>query len=217
MNATETQAQQMIGTIEEIAKRVGEKYGFDDVEAQYAPFNDFKFKWTRSYKWIKFDVSDYTRGASDEVVEGLFETIFQKMKGDEDARYPDAVTEHLTSEAFRTRNAPIYMRRARASPDDGRIMGALEGIRAKGLMQGMGDDGWDDRLSIGYITKRNPCSSVLMRAILIPETARDLSDGEFERMVWEQYAHVLMGFDPEGGRRIDEYQALVARYDEVTE
>ncbi len=38
---------------------IGAKHGYDSIKAEFAAFNDFKVKWTRSFKWAEFEVSDY--------------------------------------------------------------------------------------------------------------------------------------------------------------
>ena len=40
-------------------RNAGIRNGFEEITAEFAAFRDFKLKWTRSYKWICFEVSDY--------------------------------------------------------------------------------------------------------------------------------------------------------------
>ena len=37
--------------------------GYDDVEAEFAPFKEFKSTWKRSGHSVRFQISDYLRGA----------------------------------------------------------------------------------------------------------------------------------------------------------
>ena len=57
----------------------GARNGFEDVTAEFSAFRDFKLKWTRSYKWISFEVSDYLRNAPENVIRSLAETVYARM------------------------------------------------------------------------------------------------------------------------------------------
>ncbi len=56
---------QMLTAIFSVA---GTRNGYDEVQAEFSPFRDFKVKWTRSYKWIAFEVSDYLSDAPENVI-----------------------------------------------------------------------------------------------------------------------------------------------------
>lgn len=62
-------------------QNAGRRNGFEDIQAEFAAFRDFKLKWTRSYRWISFEVSDYLRNAPEDVMDSLAETMFAKMRG----------------------------------------------------------------------------------------------------------------------------------------
>ena len=47
--------------ISEIFAKAGEKYGYDNVEAEYADFDELKMKWMRHGTWARFFVSDFMR------------------------------------------------------------------------------------------------------------------------------------------------------------
>ena len=57
------------GHLTEIFSAVGQRYGYEDVKAEFAPLKDFKVRWQRSYKWAIFTVSDYLDRAPDAGVE----------------------------------------------------------------------------------------------------------------------------------------------------
>ncbi|MBR4697714.1 MAG: hypothetical protein IKP18_04675 [Candidatus Methanomethylophilaceae archaeon] len=57
------------GHLTEIFLAVGQRYGYEDVKAEFAPLKDFKVRWQRSYKWAIFTVSDYLDRAPDAVLE----------------------------------------------------------------------------------------------------------------------------------------------------
>ena len=99
--------------IKGIFKKVGKKYGYDNVGAEFVAYRDFKVKWTRSYKWADFQVSDYMMDASDAAIEGLADTLFSKITGAEDKPYTPEMLEYITSDEFRKNKQPMYVRRSR--------------------------------------------------------------------------------------------------------
>ena len=94
-------------------QNAGKRNGFEDIQAEFAPFRDFKLKWTRSYKWISFEVSDYLRNAPESVMESLAETIFAKMRGDGKTEYSREVCDYLNSDGFLKENQGTYLKRYR--------------------------------------------------------------------------------------------------------
>lgn len=99
---------------------VGKRYGYDRIGAEYVAYRDFKVKWTRSYKWADFQVSDYLADAPECVLEDLAETLFSRITGGEDRAYGPELTGFITSAKFREDKQPIYVRRSRnitRSPD----------------------------------------------------------------------------------------------------
>ena len=66
-----------------IFAEVGRKYGYDDVTAEFCAFNDMKCRWQRSYRWIKFEVSDYLDRTPDHILRELAENIFIRISGGE--------------------------------------------------------------------------------------------------------------------------------------
>ncbi len=91
----------------------GARNGFEDVTAEFSAFRDFKLKWTRSYKWISFEVSDYLRNAPQNVIESLAETIYAKIGGAEKTPYSENVCEYLNSERFLRDNQDLSLKRFR--------------------------------------------------------------------------------------------------------
>lgn len=94
-----------------VISEVGKRYGYENATADWVKFAQFKVQWQRSFKWIAFRISDYLRGAPTEVVEGLVESLFQRIAG-QDGTYPEKVREYVLApefsanhiKAFRTRN-----------------------------------------------------------------------------------------------------------------
>lgn len=96
-----------------IFEKVGKKYGYDKVGAEFVAYRDFKVKWTRSYKWAEFQVSDYLTDAPDTVIEGLAKTLFERIAGISIDPYPKEMTDWITSPEFKKNKQPIYVRRSR--------------------------------------------------------------------------------------------------------
>ena len=107
----------MTTTAEETMKgsfgTIGRKYGYDKVGAEFVAYRDFKVKWTRSYKWADFQVSDYLMDAPEVVFEDLADTLFSRITGAEDKPYSPEMTDWITSDGFRRNKQPIYVKRSR--------------------------------------------------------------------------------------------------------
>ena len=78
-------------TLRAIFRVAGVRNGYDEVDAEFSPFRDFKIKWMRSYRWISFEVSDYLKEAPEEVIQSLTETVFAKVRGENDTLYTEDV------------------------------------------------------------------------------------------------------------------------------
>ncbi len=100
-------------TLKESFGTIGRKYGYDQVGAEFVAYRDFKVKWTRSYKWAEFSVSDYLLDAPKEVLDGLAETLFSRIIGADSGPYPKEMTAWITSEDFTRSKQPVYVRRCR--------------------------------------------------------------------------------------------------------
>lgn len=194
----------------------GRGHGYTSVQAEFAAFRDFKVRWCRSYKWAEFEVTDYVRDAPHEVIVGMAETIFQKIDGNE-VGYPEAVCDWLTSDAFVDRMQQTYVRRF---PGLGETTAGehrdLEDSRRRLVEAGL--LGKDPRLFIGWVNPSRGKSvghaSVLMKVVAMSGLLdrEGVSDNLADYCLYSQTAHVSMGFDPEGGRRADEYEELLDLY-----
>ena len=126
-------------TLKESFGTIGKRYGYDRVGAEFVPYRDFKVKWTRSYKWAEFQVSDYLMDAPAEVIEGLAETLFSRISGMDTDSYPPKMTEWITSDEFRKNKQPMYVRRSRNITRSGtgeyRDLGdSLDRLKSMGLV-----------------------------------------------------------------------------------
>ena len=200
--------------MQEIFQKVGKKYGYENVKAEFTDFRDFKLKWARSYRWINFDVSDYLEGAPDDVMEGLAETLFAKIKG-ENASYPEHVAKWLASPDFVERNQPIYIRRWKGfsktcEGENHDLFQAYERLLAKGLVD------YDDQIAFrwGAIGCSLAKSSILMKTLVVSDRldSEDVTEEMLDYAVYTQVVNIGMGFNASGESRGDEYQARLNEY-----
>ena len=98
-------------------QKVGNDFGFENVEAEFSPFRDLKVKWCRTIDNASFTVSDYLQEAPVDVIEGIARTIFSKIRAEENSEYPKCTKEWLTSNEFRDLNQEKYIERSRTIGD----------------------------------------------------------------------------------------------------
>ena len=198
-----------------IAALVGRANGYDEVQAEFTPFRDFKLKWTRSYKWISFEVSDYLQDAPREVIASLFRTVFKRL-ADENTSYEETLSDYITTEDFIRRSQPVYIRRYRGlsvnTDDVAWVEESIDRLREKGFTV-------PKDLAVGVTETRMRQvgrSSVIMKVVVMNDACRDLPEDARDYAVWSQVAHVSMGFDRNfgagAGSRAEEYDALLSQY-----
>ena len=186
----------------EMAKWIGEEFGFEEVEAAYAPFRDLKVRWKRSCGWIWFEVSDYLCDAPEGVLEGLFRTIFERIRGDWKTGYPDDVRGWLESADFRARNQETYIQRSRhidAGHDTAALWASYDRLVADGRIERM--EGlrlfWSDS---GCSDKAGE-SSCLMRVVSMNPALRDAGTEVLDYCLLYHLANIQVGFDVDNARR----------------
>ena len=195
--------------MESIFEKVGKRHGYEDVKAEFTPFKDFKVKWMRSYKWINFDVSDYLKDAPAEVLEGVADTLFRKIKN-EDATYPDVVYDYLTSAEFIEKNQRRFIQRNRGTTeDDGALKGAHDRLVASGIIENDPDIVfmWGTTAShkVGH-------SSVLMKVVILNDRLKGADMDVLDYAVYSQVVFVGLGFNATGENRGDRYNDLLDKY-----
>lgn len=99
--------------LNETFRSIGEKYGYQNTNAEFAAYRDFKVRWTRSYRWANFQVSDYISDAPREVFEGLADTLLSKISGCDEKPYSKEMRDWVTSVDFVKAKQPIYLKRSR--------------------------------------------------------------------------------------------------------
>ena len=201
----------------EVFREVGKRHGYTDIEAEYTAFRDMKIKWTRSYKWIRFDISDYLMDAPREVLSSIADTIFMRIRGAEETHYTDAVSQWVSSPDFVRSKQPMYVRRCRGltiSPkgDHRDLDESYKRLVDRGLLE------MDPDIYLGWgpagTGRRSGFSSVLMKVVNMSKVldADDIPESVLDYCLYAQLAHISMGFDPYTMNRGEEYDRLLSRY-----
>ena len=196
--------------LKEIASNVATRYGYTDASAEFTPFKDFKVKWTRALEWISFEVSDYLEGAPDDALESLFETVFERIKGDVTKEYGDTLVTYLTSEGFRNSNRDLFIDRQRFIEGGKPVSDAVAIIKEKGLYP----EELSKDLFIGTFQcdrQSIPRTSALFRAIAIPSSMENMDTMELARTIYYEICVVQAGF-PNGGDS-EKVEELLARWE----
>lgn len=206
-------------TLSKVFKEVGEKHHYKDVEAEFTAFRDMKIKWTRSYSWIRFDVSDYLTDAPHDVLTSIAETIFGRIAGDENACYNEKVAEWVSSNEFVVSKQPTYIRRCRGLGNTTKgevydLQDSFDRLVEKGLIKD------DDKIYMAWgpegTGRRTGFSSVLMKTINMSKMLdnEEIPEDILDFSLYAQIAHIEMGFDPFSTTRVDEYSERLESYPE---
>lgn len=192
-----------------IIAEVGRNHGYVDVHAEFAPFRDFKMKWSRTHDWINFEVSDYLLNATPKTLAELFETIFEKIRG-EDSGYGPLVMEYLTSDDFVTDNQDTFIGRYVGVEDASTELG---NIYRELVERDLVDEDPHLKLLTGPMPSRVlGRSSVLMHVAVINRDIIEQDDKDILRYaVFSQIARINLGFRPDGVGG-DEYEKALCKY-----
>lgn len=196
----------------------GARNGFEDVTAEFSAFRDFKLKWTRSYKWIRFEVSDYLRNAPQNVIESLAETIYAKIGGQDKTSYSEDVCKYLNSERFLKDNQDLFLKKFRGishTPCGENVDLAEVYMRLidRGLVERdpklvirWGSSGKGD-MRVGH-------SSVLMKTVLMnPKLdTEDISENALDYALYSQICHTNLGFGPDKSEDAEKYKNMIEAF-----
>ncbi len=181
----------------------GKDYGLDDVTAQFTAFRDLKIRWQRTYRMADFMVSDYLDDAPDGILREFADTIIAKAFSSDDRDYPGSVVEWISSDAFRERKQPIFLRRSK------NLTRSPVG-EAKNLLDSYGrlvDDGLveeDPGLCLTWMKtssarKIGHCSVVMdVVALSAALDSADVPDPVLDYCLYHEICHTVIGFDPSG-------------------
>ncbi|MDD4185290.1 MAG: hypothetical protein PHX75_01435 [Candidatus Methanomethylophilaceae archaeon] len=184
--------------LKESFRRVGKEFGYDNVDAEFVAFREFKVRWQRSYKWASFKVSDYMMDAPGEVIEALARTLFGKIAGKEDVPYSEEMIAWSTSKDFVKYKQPVYLRRSRGltrSPKG--VVRDLEDSMSRLVDAGLAEA--DPDLVLTWMKEKNlrkvGYCSVLMKVIVISPAFDNAEVPEFvlDYVVYHEYLHASGG------------------------
>jgi len=167
-----------------IFKDVGKEYGFENVSAEFVGYADFKVKWTRSYKWADFQVSDYLDKADPKAIEGVAHALFSRIAGkfpEDGPAYPPALNRYLLSEDLIKNYLDTWIRRhndLQKAPEY--LRQRITDIITKEFGEPISD------LTILWTSKRRPSMSALFRTIAA-------NDGISDKEIAECYKDMLEG------------------------
>ena len=203
-------------TLTNIFQTVGKEYGFDRVEAELVAFKEFKVRWTRSYKWADFKISDYLSDAPCEVIRGLATSLFSKITGSDEG-YSEDMCKWITSPEFSEYKQPVYLKRSRnltRSPkgEAKDLNSAYDRLVEMGLVEK------DPAVHLTWtreanIRKIGHCS-VLMKVITISSVLDSdmIPDFVLDYCLYHELCHLKIGFDPSAKKHGEEFRELEAKY-----
>ena len=196
-------------------QNAGRRNGFEDIQAEFAAFRDFKLKWTRSYKWISFEVCDYLKNAPENVIKSLAETVFARMRGEGKTEYSREVCDYLNSDEFLKENQGTYLKRYRGVTDSPRGENVDLGEAYRRLVEsGLIED--DPRIAIrcsGTEIKGRSVgrSSVLMGTVIVNPVldAEGISEDVLDYALYSLICRVNLGFGPSRDGDAERYEAML--------
>lgn len=193
-------------------REAGRDYGFEDIEASYAKYKEFKSTWHKCGKDITFQISDYLNGARPEVLGDFARSLYDRISHrTARCQYSPCLRSYLESEEFVRRNQPLYVRRSRnmSRSATGRHYDLQETYRslvARGLVPPSDDASlnWTvsgNRMRVGYC-------SVLMRVVAISS----LLDNEkvpsyvHEYVLYHELLHLEDGLSIDGRHHTPDFK-----------
>ena len=189
-----------LSVINQLFLTVGQRFGYDRVDAEFHPFKEFKTTWQRCGRSAEFKVTDYMAIAGPETLEEFARCLFARMQQRRGEAYSEPIRNWLQSPQFVERNRPIYLRRSRnllCSPRGAHydLRELLGSLRNQGLVQD-GDSAfisWTDRPNrarMGYC-------SVLMKVIAISSVldSPDIPKYVAEYVLYHEMLHLEKGLD----------------------
>ncbi len=207
--------------LNEAFSKVGKEFGYDTVETEFIAYKEFKVRWQRSYRWARFKVSDYIMDASYEVFESLARTLFSKIKGD-DQPYSKELEDFVTDPDFVTYKQPTYLRRSRniIKTSEGEVKNlkdAEERLVKLGLIEK------DPNVVLTWTKESNVrrvgYCSVLMKVVVLSKVldSESIPDFVLDYVLYHEYLHLMIGFDPTGEVHSKEFHAREDNYPRAEE
>jgi len=196
---------------------VGHRFGYNQVDAEFHPFKEFKTTWQRCGASAEFKVTDYLATASPEVLEEFANCLFTRIQQRRSEVYSEPIRNWLQSPYFVERNQPIYLRRSRnllcsAKGVNYDLREILESLRSQGLVK----DGhaafisWTDRpnrFRMGYC-------SVLMKVVAISSIldSSEIPKYVAEYVLYHEMLHLEKGLDSMRSQHNADFRRMERKY-----
>ena len=186
------------GHLTEIFSAVGQRYGYEDVKAEFAPLRDFKVRWQRSYNWAIFTISDYLDRAPDAVLEDLAAVLFAKITG-ENREYGDVFLNYITDRNLTRTNRKDFLKRSRnlSKESIGEYHNLNDCVNRLRDMRLIPDDiecvlTWDNSASA-----RVAACSVLQGVVAVSKELdrKGIPEHVLDYCVYSQMCRLIMGFN----------------------
>ena len=203
--------------LNEIFKRIGIEFGFDDVNAEYVAFKELKIRWKSSSKWASFEVSDYLANMPENLIEDLAEYVFSKIRN-EDRKYPQSVSDWLADPSFLGIYQSLYLKRSgkvlTQSPE-GRytdLRDSYERLIAFELVE-KDDDIFFSWTKGENVRKVGHCT-VVMKVVSISSEldSEDVPKFVLDFCIYHELCHIKIGYDPGSEKHDKEFDELLKRY-----
>ncbi|MBE6526361.1 MAG: hypothetical protein E7Z63_01125 [Thermoplasmata archaeon] len=192
--------------LNDLVTQVAGRYGYVEASAEFVDDMDFKVNWTRGPDWIHFNVSDYLDRAPDEVLVDVFDTVFRKIAGDEDAQISRVVGYSHSPGILADNRKDYYKRDSRTLLNDReRLFDSLGRLRAMGVIP--------EDLDVDVCWKFLPYSkagecSYLHDIVMVNERLGSAPDPVLDYVIWAKVAHLIDGYIPEPGA----YPSILKNY-----
>ena len=186
-------------TMRESFRTIGKRYGYDKVSTEFVAYRDFKVRWSRSYRCIDFQISDYMMDAPGVAFDGLADALFSRILGMDARPYAPEFNDWITSREFTENKQPTYIKRSRnitRSPEGEHrdLRESLKRLKSLGLVEENADPylTWTKeelQSTVGY-------SSTLMDTIVISSTfdSRHIPDFVTDFVVYHEYLYIRDGW-----------------------
>lgn len=211
--------------LENIFREIGSGFGYDKVSAKYVEFRDFKVRWTRSYSWIEFHVSDYLSEAPKEAVESLAKTLLSKINNVGNIPYTDEFCRYVMSKEFVKRWQPEYIKRSRniaKTPigDHMDLNRSYERLVDAGFVEKDEDIIFSWTKDCGL--NRPSYSSMLMKTVVISRIldTDDIPEFVLDYIVLQELMNIKQGtinFCPKKGLTAEQAKVIIDSYPEKKE
>lgn len=199
-------------------RTVGTDFGFEDIDAQFAGFKEFKSTWTRCGRKISFQISDYLSDAGPVVLEDFARSLYSRLARQGDGGlYGPCLKEYLSSDAFLERNQPLYLKRSRNLSRTARgerydLKETYENLVRQGMVSGSphASLNWtvkENRMRVGYC-------SVIMHVVAISSLLdnENVPEHVHEYVLYHELLHLEEGLSNGHRHHTSEFRAREHQY-----